>query len=115
MAAPAKARRESDTLEEIRTPPHSVEAEQALLGGLLLDSVAWENVAHVVRASEADWLREWASCSNSSNDEFEKVEFEVRFGDLDIADRIYWYSLTGNSWFFAGGAGISSTPLTGAK
>ena len=28
---------------------------------------------------------------------------------LDSADRIYWYSLTGNSWFFAGGAGVSST------
>src|SRR6202167_3520591 len=52
MAAPAIARRESGTLEEIRTPPHSVEAEQALLGGLLLDSVAWENVADVVRASD---------------------------------------------------------------
>jgi hypothetical protein len=26
---------------------------------------------------------------------------------LDGGNRIYWYSLTGNSWFFAGGAGIS--------
>jgi hypothetical protein len=33
----------------------------------------------------------------------------------DSSDRIYWYSVTGNSWFFAGGAGISSTPLTGGK
>jgi hypothetical protein len=33
----------------------------------------------------------------------------------DSADRIYWYSATGSSWFFAGGAGISSTVLTGGK
>jgi replicative DNA helicase len=52
VPGPATARRESGTLEEIRTPPHSVEAEQALLGGLLLDSVAWENVADVVRTAD---------------------------------------------------------------
>jgi hypothetical protein len=33
----------------------------------------------------------------------------------DSGDRIYWYSVTGNSWFFAGGAGLSSTVLTGGK
>jgi hypothetical protein len=33
----------------------------------------------------------------------------------DSLDRIYWYSLTGNSWFFAGGAGVSSTMLAGGK
>jgi hypothetical protein len=33
----------------------------------------------------------------------------------DSADRIYWYSVTGNTWFFADGAGISSTVLAGAK
>ncbi|HKD55440.1 MAG TPA: replicative DNA helicase [Steroidobacteraceae bacterium] len=30
------------------TPPHSVEAEQAVLGGLLLDPIAWDNVADTV-------------------------------------------------------------------
>jgi hypothetical protein len=34
---------------------------------------------------------------------------------LDSSGRIYWYSVTGNNWFLAGGAGISSTVLTGAK
>jgi hypothetical protein len=33
----------------------------------------------------------------------------------DSADRIYWYSATGNSWFFAGGAGFVDSPLAGAK
>ena len=37
---------------EPRTPPHSVEAEQAVLGGLLLDGSAWDNVADVVRTHD---------------------------------------------------------------
>jgi replicative DNA helicase len=40
---------------ELRTPPHSVEAEQAVLGGLLLDSSAWDSVADVI--CEADFYR----------------------------------------------------------
>ena len=30
-------------------PPHSIEAEQAVIGGLLLDAAAWDNVADVVK------------------------------------------------------------------
>jgi replicative DNA helicase len=35
---------------EVRTPPHSVEAEQSVLGGLMIEASAWDNVADVVRA-----------------------------------------------------------------
>ena len=35
---------------EARKPPHSIEAEQAVLGGLMLDTSAWDNVADAVRA-----------------------------------------------------------------
>ncbi len=38
--------------DEFRTPPHSVEAEQSVLGGLLLDASAWDNVADIVRAED---------------------------------------------------------------
>src|SRR5204862_6222668 len=38
----------SVALLDAPAPPHSVEAEQAVLGGLLLDPAAWENVADVV-------------------------------------------------------------------
>ena len=50
MAGTAKARGDSApvALIDAPTPPHSVEAEQALLGGLLLDAVAWDNIADVV-------------------------------------------------------------------
>ena len=33
-------------------PPHSVEAEQAVLGGLMLDSNAWDAVADIVTAAD---------------------------------------------------------------
>jgi replicative DNA helicase len=32
----------------LRVPPHSVEAEQSLLGGLLIDNQAWEKIADLV-------------------------------------------------------------------
>jgi len=40
----------------LRVPPHSVEAEQSLLGGLLLDNSAWEKIADLV--SVDDFYRE---------------------------------------------------------
>jgi replicative DNA helicase len=39
----------------LKLPPHSVEAEQSVLGGLLLDNNAWDKVADVVR--EGDFYR----------------------------------------------------------
>jgi replicative DNA helicase len=38
----------SVALLDAPTPPHSIEAEQAVLGGLLLDAAAWDNVADAV-------------------------------------------------------------------
>lgn len=42
--------------ESLRVPPHSVEAEQAVLGGLMLDNSSWEQVAD--RVNEADFYRQ---------------------------------------------------------
>jgi len=39
---------QDQSLEQLKTPPHSREAEQSLLGGLLLDANAWDDVASVV-------------------------------------------------------------------
>jgi replicative DNA helicase len=53
VAPTAKSRRDSDSeVVDVRTPPHSLEAEQAVLGGLLLDASAWFNVSDVVRAED---------------------------------------------------------------
>ena len=40
----------------LKLPPHSVEAEQSLIGGLLLDNSAWDRIGDVV--AEADFYRD---------------------------------------------------------
>src|SRR4029453_13959955 len=52
MASPPKFRRDSSVASDLRAPPHSIEAEQAVLGGLMLDRVAWDNVGDVVTADD---------------------------------------------------------------
>ena len=42
-------------LDSIRIPPHSIEAEQSVLGGLLLDNAAWDRIADFI--SESDFYR----------------------------------------------------------
>lgn len=42
----------ADPLSELRLPPHSTEAEQAVLGALLLDNSAWEKVADLIMAQD---------------------------------------------------------------
>ena len=42
----------SSGAESLRLPPHSVEAEQSLLGGLMLDRRAWDQVADAVGADD---------------------------------------------------------------
>ncbi|MGD8930345.1 MAG: replicative DNA helicase, partial [Lysobacterales bacterium] len=44
------------TVENLKVPPHSIEAEQAVLGGLLLSPRAFDQVADVV--TETDFYRE---------------------------------------------------------
>ena len=40
----------------LKLPPHSVEAEQSLIGGLLLDNMAWDKVGDMI--AEADFYRD---------------------------------------------------------
>ncbi len=42
-------------VEFIKLPPHSVEAEQSVLGGLLLDNAAWDKIADMI--GESDFYR----------------------------------------------------------
>ncbi|MEQ1776150.1 MAG: replicative DNA helicase [Burkholderiales bacterium] len=39
-------------LESLRLPPQSIEAEQSVLGGLLLDNTAWDRVSDIVSENE---------------------------------------------------------------
>ena len=40
------------TSAALRLPPHSTEAEQSLLGGLMLDQRAWDQVADAVASND---------------------------------------------------------------
>jgi len=51
--APAIAR--EDDLARLRVPPHSIEAEQSVLGGLLIDNSAWDRAADLI--VEGDFYR----------------------------------------------------------
>jgi len=42
-------------LDSIKLPPHSVEAEQSVLGGLLLENIAWDKIADIL--TEDDFYR----------------------------------------------------------
>lgn len=42
-------------IDELKVPPHSDEAEQSVLGGLMLDNTAWDRIAD--RISEVDFYR----------------------------------------------------------
>ncbi|HMK15039.1 MAG TPA: replicative DNA helicase [Burkholderiales bacterium] len=44
-----------EQIDVIKLPPHSIEAEQSVLGGLLLDNSAWDKVGDVI--VEADFYR----------------------------------------------------------
>ena len=51
MNAPSK----DPQLESLKVPPHSIEAEQSVLGGLLLDNAAWDRIADFL--SQSDFYR----------------------------------------------------------
>jgi len=44
-----------DDVARLRMPPHSVEAEQSVLGGLMLDNLAWDRAADLL--TETDFYR----------------------------------------------------------
>ncbi len=44
-----------DEVARLRVPPHSIEAEQSVLGGLLLDNSAWDRAADLLR--DGDFYR----------------------------------------------------------
>ncbi len=55
MAQVAAQRIQDAQIELIKLPPHSVEGEQSVLGGLLLENSAWDKIADLI--SESDFYR----------------------------------------------------------
>jgi replicative DNA helicase len=54
-ALPSRGEARDEDVARLRVPPQSIEAEQSVLGGLLLDNGAWDRAADVV--TEADFYR----------------------------------------------------------
>ena len=56
MQTPLRTGDLTDTVtDSLKVPPHSIEAEQAVLGGLMLDNEAWLLIAE--RVGEQDFYR----------------------------------------------------------
>ena len=55
MAAQFEATATARRIESLRVPPHSIEAEQSVLGGLMLTQEAWDKVAD--KLTDADFYR----------------------------------------------------------
>ena len=57
FSAPASPtdNRADDEVSRLRIPPHSIEAEQSVLGGLLLDNTAWDRAGDLL--TESDFYR----------------------------------------------------------
>jgi replicative DNA helicase len=43
------------TVDPLKRPPHSAEAEQSIIGGLMLDNQAWDKIS--TKLCEADFYR----------------------------------------------------------
>ena len=54
-AFPSDMPDESGATDKLRVPPHSIQAEQSVLGGLMLDNHSWDQVAD--RVAEIDFYR----------------------------------------------------------
>ena len=97
---------ESGNLSTLKVPPHSVEAEQAVLGGLMLDNSEWDNVANILlpedfyRAEHQLIYRVMLQQSeaNSPIDVVTLVEALNSLGELENAGGVdYLSELAGNA------------------
>ncbi|OWQ93264.1 replicative DNA helicase [Roseateles aquatilis] len=55
FSAPSSSGSRDDEVARLRVPPNSVEAEQSVLGGLLIDNTAWDKAADTL--SDTDFYR----------------------------------------------------------
>ncbi|MBT9527945.1 MAG: replicative DNA helicase [Rhizobacter sp.] len=49
---PANSSRSDDEVSRLRIPPHSIEAEQSVIGGLLIDNSAWDRAGDLLTDSD---------------------------------------------------------------
>ncbi len=88
----------------LKVPPNSIEAEQSLLGGLMLDNAAWEKVADLIIAADFyrkdhrlifDGIAELAETSNPC-DVVTVSEFLDNRDELDAAGGLEYLAMLSN-------------------
>lgn len=52
MSEKAKKQQATNVMEQINIPPHSLEAEQAVLGGLMKDNGRWDEIAEKIQGND---------------------------------------------------------------
>jgi hypothetical protein len=89
----------------------------SLGGTVYLTALAGNGTVYLLTFTESSQTYgTWTFTNGALKDEtIAAAAGNVFIAGRDSANRIYWYTVTDNSWFFAGGAGMSSTVLTGAK
>ena len=63
----------------LRVPPHSIEAESSVLGGLLLDNQAWDRVGDLLTPSDFYFARDGIAAEGNFNQE------QIVVSDVDLA------------------------------
>jgi len=92
---------DSSNIASLKVPPHSVDAEQAVLGGLMLDNTVWDDIVDVLAAEDfyraehqlifQAMMRQ--SEANSPIDALTLVESLNNLNELETAGRNTWVSL----------------------
>lgn len=111
MNAPVKNRKFTKTnidtrLDDLKMPPHSFEAEQSVLGSLMLDNNAWENI--IDRIEEKDFYRHEhrlifraMSFLEQKNQPFDVITLAETLKDLNelanIGGEVYLFELSKNT------------------
>jgi len=103
--APSFFSNQDEILEAIKRPPHSIEAEQSILGGLMLDNGTWDQVSETV--NEEDFYRKdhrliFRSISNLSE---QSIPFDVvtlsewleKHGELENAGGLSYLGMLANN------------------
>ncbi|MDO4231576.1 MAG: replicative DNA helicase [Lautropia sp.] len=95
-----------DEISQLRLPPHSIEAEQAVLGGLLLNNNAWEEVGDML--SDDDFYRHdhrliWGQIANLLRqnrpaDGLTVIDALKQTGQLDEAGGAAYLATLSNSY-----------------
>lgn len=82
---------EESTADQLRVPPHSIQAEQSVLGGLMLDNQSWDQIAD--RVGKIDFYRrehqlifQAIESLAEANKPFDVVTLSEELGRLGVLD-----------------------------